>query len=140
MDLSNLCSWTTMVLLMLLKEVNSLPFGGTFPVSQFNSEKESTETLPRREKRCSCENVRDIECVYFCHIGIIWVYTAGQVVPYGIGNPNKRRRRDIGKCLCVDSRDVECLHFCQPPSQLEKYSNQVKPMKLFSSLTKTQKS
>lgn len=28
-----------------------------------------------REKRCSCENLKDRECVYFCHIGIVWVNT-----------------------------------------------------------------
>ncbi|CAL8392412.1 unnamed protein product [Arctogadus glacialis] len=29
----------------------------------------------RREKRCSCENPRDKECVYFCHVGILWINT-----------------------------------------------------------------
>ncbi|KAL7887895.1 hypothetical protein AOLI_G00028690 [Acnodon oligacanthus] len=29
----------------------------------------------RREKRCSCENLKDKECVYFCHIGIVWINT-----------------------------------------------------------------
>lgn len=28
-----------------------------------------------REKRCSCENLKDRECVYFCHIGIVWINT-----------------------------------------------------------------
>uniref|UniRef100_A0A3Q2PRJ0 Endothelin-like toxin domain-containing protein n=1 Tax=Fundulus heteroclitus TaxID=8078 RepID=A0A3Q2PRJ0_FUNHE len=26
----------------------------------------------RREKRCSCENQKDKECIFFCHIGIVW--------------------------------------------------------------------
>ena len=30
---------------------------------------------PRRQRRCSCENLKDKECVYFCHIGIVWVNT-----------------------------------------------------------------
>ena len=29
----------------------------------------------RREKRCSCENPRDKECVYFCHVGTLWINT-----------------------------------------------------------------
>ncbi|AWP20490.1 putative endothelin-1-like [Scophthalmus maximus] len=29
----------------------------------------------RREKRCSCENQKDKECIFFCHIGIVWVNT-----------------------------------------------------------------
>uniref|UniRef100_A0A3Q0QTI5 Endothelin-like toxin domain-containing protein n=1 Tax=Amphilophus citrinellus TaxID=61819 RepID=A0A3Q0QTI5_AMPCI len=32
-------------------------------------------TAHRREKRCSCENQKDKECIFFCHIGIVWVNT-----------------------------------------------------------------
>ncbi|KAJ3606604.1 hypothetical protein NHX12_026125 [Muraenolepis orangiensis] len=45
---------------------------------------------PRREKRCSCENPRDKECVYFCHVGILWVNTPSQVVS---GNPSPVERQ-----------------------------------------------
>uniref|UniRef100_A0A667YS25 Endothelin-3-like n=1 Tax=Myripristis murdjan TaxID=586833 RepID=A0A667YS25_9TELE len=67
-------------------------------------------TAHRREKRCSCENHKDKECVYFCHIGIVWVNTPNQVVPYGVGSV--RLRRELGRCLCTDRRDAECVHFC----------------------------
>lgn len=30
---------------------------------------------PRRTKRCSCSSLMDKECVYFCHLDIIWVNT-----------------------------------------------------------------
>lgn len=30
---------------------------------------------PRRSKRCSCSSLMDKECVYFCHLDIIWVNT-----------------------------------------------------------------
>lgn len=36
---------------------------------------------PRREKRCSCENQKDKECIFFCHIGIVWVNTPRSVPP-----------------------------------------------------------
>lgn len=34
-----------------------------------------THTAHRRDKRCSCENQKDKECIFFCHIGIVWVNT-----------------------------------------------------------------
>lgn len=33
----------------------------------------------RRVRRCSCENQKDKECIFFCHIGIVWVNTARSV-------------------------------------------------------------
>ncbi|KAI3363925.1 hypothetical protein L3Q82_001517 [Scortum barcoo] len=67
-------------------------------------------TAHRREKRCSCENQKDKECIFFCHIGIVWVNTPSHVVPYGFGSV--RLRRDLGRCLCTDGQDAECLSFC----------------------------
>lgn len=32
---------------------------------------------PHRSKRCSCSSLMDKECVYFCHLDIIWVNTPG---------------------------------------------------------------
>ncbi|XP_029966651.1 endothelin-2 [Salarias fasciatus] len=64
----------------------------------------------RREKRCSCENQKDKECIFFCHIGIVWVNTPSHVVPYGFGPV--RLRRELGRCACVDSQDSECVSFC----------------------------
>ncbi|XP_030578083.1 endothelin-1 [Archocentrus centrarchus] len=67
-------------------------------------------TAHRREKRCSCENQKDKECIFFCHIGIVWVNTPSQLVPYGFGSV--RLRRDVSRCRCMESKDAECLKFC----------------------------
>ncbi|MBN3273442.1 EDN2 protein, partial [Polyodon spathula] len=75
-----------------------------------------THKAPHREKRCSCENLKDKECVYFCHIGIVWVNTPGQVVPYGVGDSPIRLKRDAARCLCDGNSDTTCLHFCVMPS------------------------
>ncbi|KAA0708422.1 Endothelin-1 [Triplophysa tibetana] len=72
----------------------------------------SSLQMHRRVKRCSCENLKDKECVYFCHIGIVWVDTPSQVIPYGVGSLQVRLRRDVKRCLCTDKRDSKCLQFC----------------------------
>ncbi|XP_056619752.1 endothelin-2 [Triplophysa dalaica] len=72
----------------------------------------SSLQMHRRVKRCSCENLKDKECVYFCHIGIVWVDTPSQVVPYGVGSLQVRLRRDVKRCFCRDKRDSKCLQFC----------------------------
>uniref|UniRef100_A0A4W4HLX5 Endothelin-like toxin domain-containing protein n=1 Tax=Electrophorus electricus TaxID=8005 RepID=A0A4W4HLX5_ELEEL len=68
--------------------------------------------VPRRNKRCSCENLKDKECMYFCHIGIVWVNTPSQVIPYGVGLPHTRPRRGADRCLCTNKTDNKCLEFC----------------------------
>ncbi|XP_014395026.1 PREDICTED: endothelin-2 isoform X4 [Myotis brandtii] len=66
-----------------------------------------------RPRRCSCSSWLDKECVYFCHLDIIWVNTPGQTVPYGLGNPPKRQRRSLpGRCECSSARDPACATFC----------------------------
>ncbi|XP_005410644.1 PREDICTED: endothelin-2 [Chinchilla lanigera] len=66
-----------------------------------------------RFRRCSCSSWLDKECVYFCHLDIIWVNTPGQTAPYGLGNPPRRRRRSLPKrCECSSSRDPVCATFC----------------------------
>ncbi|KAM4699013.1 endothelin-2 [Discoglossus pictus] len=65
-----------------------------------------------RTKRCSCNSLTDKECVYFCHLDIIWVNTGGQTVPYGLGNPAHRRRRETARCQCEDATDRNCVNFC----------------------------
>lgn len=66
--------------------------------------------IHRREKRCSCENQKDKECIFFCHIGIVWVNTPSQLVPYGFGSV--RLRRELSRCLCKHKLDRECQRFC----------------------------
>ncbi|KAJ8396173.1 hypothetical protein AAFF_G00020400 [Aldrovandia affinis] len=70
------------------------------------------ERAAPRVKRCSCENLRDKECVYFCHIGIVWINTPGQIVPYGVGSFPVRLRREAARCVCVDGSDSQCHRFC----------------------------
>nr|XP_046155562.1 endothelin-1-like [Oncorhynchus gorbuscha] len=77
----------------------------------------------RREKRCSCENLKDKECVYFCHIGIVWVNTPGQIVPYGVGSFPVRLRREVGRCFCAERNDLECRHFCSALRTLKEGEN-----------------
>ncbi|XP_052391872.1 endothelin-1 [Carassius gibelio] len=72
----------------------------------------ATPQIHHRERRCSCENLKDKECVYFCHIGIVWVDTPSQVIPYGVGSLQMRVRRDVVRCHCTDKRDKKCLQFC----------------------------
>ncbi|XP_020952599.1 endothelin-2 isoform X1 [Sus scrofa] len=66
-----------------------------------------------RPRRCSCSSWLDKECVYFCHLDIIWVNTPGQTAPYGLGNPPRRRRRSLPRrCECCSAKDPACATFC----------------------------
>ncbi|KAK5614628.1 hypothetical protein CRENBAI_012743 [Crenichthys baileyi] len=80
------------------------------PVAEEGPLVQLAHTAHRREKRCSCENQKDKECIFFCHIGIVWVNTPSHVVPYGFGSV--RLRRELQRCLCTDSQDTECFSFC----------------------------
>ncbi|KFV91453.1 Endothelin-2, partial [Eurypyga helias] len=66
-----------------------------------------------RSKRCSCNSWLDKECIYFCHLDIIWVNTPGHTAPYGLGSPPRRRKRSLSRCECSHSRDRICATFCQ---------------------------
>ncbi|XP_077404097.1 endothelin-1 [Vanacampus margaritifer] len=75
-----------------------------------------------RKKRCSCATFLDKECVYFCHLDIIWVNTPERVVSYGLGNaPRKRRSVPVAtatqtsgfRCQCLHQGDLTCTDFCQ---------------------------
>ncbi|XP_019721665.1 endothelin-1 [Hippocampus comes] len=64
----------------------------------------------------------DKECVYFCHLDIIWVNTPERIVSYGLGNaPRKRRSVQVApatessrsRCQCLHRGDLTCAHFCQ---------------------------
>ncbi|XP_056416111.1 endothelin-2 [Hyla sarda] len=78
---------------------------------------ESSSTVPPRShtrvKRCSCNNWMDKECIYFCHLDIIWVNTGSQMLPYGLGSPGRRKKRDSIRCQCKDVKDKTCNSFCQ---------------------------
>ncbi|XP_015267186.1 PREDICTED: endothelin-2 [Gekko japonicus] len=65
-----------------------------------------------RTKRCSCNNWMDKECIYFCHLDIIWINTSGRSTPYGLGNLQKRQKRALDRCECAHSKDSICATFC----------------------------
>ncbi|XP_066447734.1 endothelin-2-like isoform X2 [Eleutherodactylus coqui] len=66
-----------------------------------------------RVKRCSCNNWMDKECIYFCHLDVIWVNTGSQMLPYGLGSPGRRRKRASARCQCENMNDGTCNSFCQ---------------------------
>ncbi|KAJ7994413.1 hypothetical protein DPEC_G00249020 [Dallia pectoralis] len=47
----------------------------------------------KRDKRCTCYSYRDKECVYYCHLDIIWINTPERTVPYGISSYRGSQRR-----------------------------------------------
>ncbi|XP_041656358.1 endothelin-3b [Cheilinus undulatus] len=80
-----------------------------------------------RPKRCTCYSYKDKECVYYCHLDIIWINTPERTVPYGMSSYRgpQRIRRDVTKqapereraktqrCICVSTdSDPECSYFC----------------------------
>ncbi|KAL3977699.1 intersectin [Sarotherodon galilaeus] len=80
----------------------------------------------RRSKRCTCYTYKDKECVYYCHLDIIWINTPEHTVPFGMssyqGSLRLRRstrseRVRIGveaqRCVCSIYSDVDCIRFCK---------------------------
>uniref|UniRef100_G3NY09 Endothelin 2 n=2 Tax=Gasterosteus aculeatus TaxID=69293 RepID=G3NY09_GASAC len=71
-----------------------------------------------RTKRCSCSSWDDKECIYFCHLDIIWVNTPSKLLPYGLGSPpSRRRRRSAERCECLRPTDTTCSGFCHESSK-----------------------
>ncbi|XP_068603489.1 endothelin-2-like [Brachionichthys hirsutus] len=71
-----------------------------------------------RTKRCSCNSWEDKECIYFCHLDIIWVNTPSKLLPYGLGSPlSRRRRRSPVRCQCLNPADKTCSGFCHKSSE-----------------------
>ncbi|XP_021071702.1 endothelin-1 [Mus pahari] len=100
----------------------------------------STPWRPRRSKRCSCSSLMDKECVYFCHLDIIWVNTPERVVPYGLGSSSRSRRslKDLLptkatdqaiRCQCAHQKDKKCWNFCQAGKELRAQSTMQKGLK-----------
>ncbi|KAJ1068372.1 hypothetical protein K5549_004070 [Capra hircus] len=90
----------------------------------------TTPWRPRRSKRCSCSSLMDKECVYFCHLDIIWVNTPEHIVPYGLGSPSRSKRslKDFfptkatvhrKRCQCTSQTDKKCQNFCQAGKELK---------------------
>ncbi|XP_059897697.1 endothelin-1 [Gadus macrocephalus] len=94
--------------LFLIQQHQAYPSSKPGPTTEEGLPTQLVHKAHRREKRCSCENPRDKECVYFCHVGILWINTPSQVVSYG----SVRLRRDLDRCLCTDHHDDGCLRYC----------------------------
>ncbi|AWP09502.1 putative endothelin-3 [Scophthalmus maximus] len=89
----------------------------------FGSEAAETKSRP---KRCTCYSYKDKECVYYCHLDIIWINTPERTVPYGMSSyqgPQRIRRAVVGqptehqwaktqRCTCVLDADPKCHDFC----------------------------
>ncbi|XP_019122808.1 endothelin-1 isoform X1 [Larimichthys crocea] len=76
----------------------------------------------RRAKRCTCYTYKDKECVYYCHLDIIWINTPEHTVPYGMSSyqGSLRMRRSAGtaqRCACSLQSDTDCSSFCMDSRQ-----------------------
>ncbi|XP_018603370.1 endothelin-1 [Scleropages formosus] len=95
----------------------SLMFAGFFYRASLVTPSSSLDRHTRL-KRCSCATFLDKECVYFCHLDIIWVNTPERIVSYGLGNARASRTRrsraqqHSTRCLCANTRDHTCAAFC----------------------------
>lgn len=92
----------------------------------------------RRPRRCTCLTYKDKECVYYCHLDIIWINTPEQTVPYGLSNYRRslRSRRSSGsfpgsppaspqtnlRCACMGADDKACVRFCTQTTDVSSVS------------------
>ncbi|XP_059801582.1 endothelin-1 [Hypanus sabinus] len=124
------------VLLSLLTLVSGLPFATGSPLSEgvvtFSpiSTIGRTSPIPRRlfrSKRCSCSSLLDKECIYFCHLDVIWINTPEQIVPYGLDSSRVKRSakhnlaemvRSRTRCECSSQEDGVCQQFCEDGPQV----------------------
>ncbi|XP_051247169.1 endothelin-1 [Dicentrarchus labrax] len=115
MDIYTLISVLSVMCSGILCTVLSVPAGGT-PTASI-----ATQGRHVRTKRCSCATFLDKECVYFCHLDIIWVNTPERVVSYGLGNAPRTRRAVADsmatgsgpRCQCFRENDNTCRNFCR---------------------------
>ncbi|XP_026204430.1 endothelin-1 [Anabas testudineus] len=120
MDMCVLISVLSLMYSWMLCTVLSAPTGETPTTSTV------TQRLHVRTKRCSCATFLDRECVYFCHLDIIWVNTPERVVSYGLGNAPRTRRAAPDsmatssgpRCRCVREDDNTCRKFCRLENSL----------------------
>ncbi|XP_078460336.1 endothelin-3-like [Lampetra fluviatilis] len=77
-----------------------------------------------RCRRCACHNLADRECIYFCHLDIVWVHAPRRrLVPYGVTGSRVRGRREAAtgsqspsRCLCLLRKDRACTSYCKIPA------------------------
>ncbi|XP_008282964.1 endothelin-3 isoform X2 [Stegastes partitus] len=103
-------------------------------------------TAKKRSKRCTCYTYKDKECVYYCHLDIIWINTPEHTVPYGMSSyqGSLRMRRSAGtkrtmtgmeaqRCVCTLQTDSGCSSFCinrqrGSPPEAPKANNRSEPL------------
>nr|XP_055075030.1 endothelin-2 [Misgurnus anguillicaudatus] len=96
-----------------------LQHGFGYPLSEQSEASKSLPVFKRvRTKRCSCNSWLDKECIYFCHLDIIWINTPSKITPYGLGSNLSRRRRSVGRCECATPADRTCSSFCHTSSDM----------------------
>ncbi|XP_030002943.1 endothelin-2-like [Sphaeramia orbicularis] len=112
----NMASVKTLLLLFIISVALHESCG--FPLSEQGELPVQARHPPRvRTKRCSCNSWDDKECIYFCHLDIIWVNTPSKLLPYGLGSPlSRRRRRSADRCECTNPADKTCSGFCHKSS------------------------
>ncbi|KAM3596005.1 uncharacterized protein V6R79_006778 [Siganus canaliculatus] len=115
MDIHVLISVLSVMYSWILCTVLAVPTGVSPTASA------ATQGRHVRTKRCSCATFLDKECVYFCHLDIIWVNTPERVVSYGLGNAPRTRRAVPDsmatsggpRCQCFRENDNTCRNFCR---------------------------
>ncbi|KAK3532657.1 hypothetical protein QTP86_027466 [Hemibagrus guttatus] len=103
-------------------------FNTALPASLGEAAAVSVTTRLSRPKRCSCATFLDKECVYFCHLDIIWVNTPERTVSYGLGKAPRQKRSahqtspaaELPRCECTESTDGSCVSFCRTSSPLRR--------------------
>lgn len=102
------------------REVDALRPGPSPPYP----DSDPTGAARKRTKRCTCYTYKDKECVYYCHLDIIWINTPEHTLPYGMssyqGSPRVRRaveakastESSTSRCVCSVSSDIHCRSFC----------------------------
>lgn len=110
----------------------------TSDLNNYTSHAESNDFCPScgkprsRVRRCTCYTYKDKECVYYCHLDIIWINTPEHTVPYGMstyrGSQRERRsaqteREGKGttsqRCLCALQKDPGCSSFCMDRQKMQ---------------------
>ncbi|KAJ0055294.1 hypothetical protein NL108_014191 [Boleophthalmus pectinirostris] len=107
-----ICLTMAVIIIVILHEGYGKPLSSPSPSSSLGQMQPHV-----RVKRCSCNSWEDRECIYFCHLDIIWVNTPSKLLPYGLGSPTSRRRRSPQRCQCADPGDSTCSAFCHNRSE-----------------------
>ncbi|KAG7266110.1 hypothetical protein CRUP_007806 [Coryphaenoides rupestris] len=82
---------------------------------------ERRAATPRQDKALLVYNWLDKECVYFCHLDIVWINTP-------------RRRRSAGRCECAEGQaDTGCSSFCRNSSEGTELHVTASPLKALKS-------